>query len=610
MAQAIAETIFEQIRDENTDFFDKSISPVPGYSFNQYLTIKRCHLYRNSKYEDNTKYLGRDKLFFNIVNPPCEVATKQLNVDTKNIRLWPMNPKSQFSTYLLEKELKQWLKISEMGKILNDIAAEAPIYGSVALEKTPDGAKLVDIRRLILDPSVDTITDSRFVTTVHYMTPSELRKTGWDNVEEAINKFGSDQAAPSFEDKDGYLNQQDSSPYIKVYKRYGEVPKSWLQGGKSEEMVKSLFIVVGADMGETDDKGNITAEYGLVMFKSAWKKDWPYRDFHYTKSKGRWLGIGVIEMLFDVQESVNELKNQKRLSMEISSMHLFQTPDRQIVRNVLTDLENGDMILAKQPITPIATEERNLQAFNDEETSYGQQAERLTFAYEAVRGESPPSSTPLGTTQIVTAQASSVFAFKRENLCLFLREFFNELVMPQLLKDMTPAHIMRFTGTAMELLKMDKAAAEVVASDSLKQRILEGKVTSPEEIEMIKQLVITQYKKQGTNRFLDIKKAFYGDAEYEFDYIIDNEQADPQLIVNNLQKVITDVASGALNDPRVKLLYGKFAEKIGVSPVEWEMADEEAQSQLQANAQQNEQQRESGQGLETGQNQTPAPVSA
>ena len=577
-------SIFAQIRKESDDFFNNSISPVPGYSFNQYLTVKRCHLYHASKYESDILYLGREKLFFNVVNPPCEVASKMLNVDTKNIRLWPTNPKSYFSTYLLEKELKQWLKTSEFAEILNTIAIEAPIYGSVALEKVNGTAKVVDIRRLILDPSVENIEDSRFVTTIHYMTPTELRDSGWDNVETAIERFSTPEAAQPFEDADGSVNKQDSTPYIKIYKRYGEVPEYFLKGGKSEKLVKSVFIVAGADKVEVNKEKKVVGEAGVILFSSKWTKEWPFRDFHYTKIKGRWLGVGVIEMLFDVQQRVNELKNQKRVSMEISSMHLFQSPDKQIIRNVLTDLESGDLLTSINGIQPIANEERNLAAFKDEELSYIGQADKLSFAYEAVRGETPPTSTPLGVVQIATAQSTSVFAFKRENESIFLREFFNELVMPQLLSDLSEEHIMRFTGSSTELQKMDEAASELHTNEYIKTRILSGNVVNPAEVELAKQAAIKEYKKLGSSRFLKIKKEFYNKAEYEFDFVIDNEQVDPQVLASNLQKVIGDLAGNPniLNDPRMKLLYFQFAEKLGINRAELEMADEEAQGQLQA----------------------------
>jgi hypothetical protein len=574
------ENIFAQIRQESKDFYDNQISVVPGYSFNQYDTLKRIHLYLNSKFENGGQYLGRDLIFYNVVTSPCEVAMRMLNIDTKNIRLWPMNPKSYFSTFLLEKELKLWLKTSKMGQILNQIAEEAPRYGSVVLEKTKDGAEVVDLRRLINDPTVDRINDSRFVTTIHYMTPTQLRETNWDNVEQAIERFGSGELTEPFEDQDANFHQMISTPYIKVYKRYGEVPEHYF-GGTSDKMVKALFIVAGADYQyKSPETGKPADEMGLVLFKSKWHKEWPYKDFHYTKVKGRYLGLGIVEALFDVQVRFNEIKNTKRFSMELSSMHLFQTKDKSIMRNALTDLQNGDIINSPNGIEPIANEERNLQAYKEEEQGYMMQADRLSFATEAVNGTPLPASTPATNAVLAQQAATSVYAFKRENLALFLQDFFNELVLPQLMKDLTPEHIMRFVGTSQELQKLDEAAAEIYANDFVKSQMLSGKVVTPELVDLEKERARKEYRKMGETRFIKMKKAFYADAEFEFDFIIGNEQADPSTLATNTFTALSSVAQNPaiLQDPRIKMLFFKYAELLGVSPAEMELADQEAQS--------------------------------
>lgn len=576
------ESIFSYIRNEADDFYNGTISIVPGYTHNQYEIIKRAHLYTNSKYEDDSPYLGREKLFYNIVNPPNDVASRMLNVDTKHIRLWPMNPRSTFSTYLLEKELKVWLKKSKFGKILNQIAEEAPRFGSVALEKMKGDVRIVDIRKLINDPTVEKIQDSRFITVISYMTPAELRKTGWDNVEEAIAQFANTDTPPAFEDKSGDLNYLQSTPYIKVYKRYGEVPKKWIDGGKSEEMVRAVFICAGVEFLEKNAEGEAVEERGVILFKSKWHKEWPFKDFHYTKVKGRWLGVGITEMLFDMQVRMNELKNQKRIAMELSSMHLFQTPDKQIVRNVLTDLLPGDVIISKSGIAPIANEERNLPAFRDEEEGYSNHADRLTFAYEALRGEPMPASMPATNALLANQQAGSVFAFKRENLGLFLQEFFNELVLPQLLKDMTAEHIMRFTGAPEEIQKIDEMATELHLNDYIKRELLTTKnLPTPFTLEEIKNKRKAQLRKDGDSRFILVKEGLYNDLEFEFDFVIGNEQVDPAALVQNTQAVLMAVAQnpGLLDDPRLKLLFYKYAEGLGVSTGEIELAESQASSQ-------------------------------
>jgi len=575
--------IYSQIRTEIRDFITNYVAIVPGYSFNQYDTIKRINLYNNSKFENGGTYLGRDLIFWNVVNPPCEVATRMLDIDTKDIRLWPTNPKSYFSTWLLEKELKLWLKTSKFAKILNSIAEEAPKYGTVVLEKTTDGAKVVDLRRLVLDPTVESIKDSRFVETIHYMTPTELRNSGWDNVEQAIELFGAASAQEPYEDAYGNLNIAQSTPYIKVIKRYGEVPEWWIDGGKSEKVVKSLFIVCGVDSFGTNEQGIVTSENGITLFKSKWHKDWPFKDYHYTKIRGRWLGVGIIESLFDVQVRFNELKNSKRFSMELSTLHLFQTKDKSIVRNALTDLENGDIIYSPLGIEPIANEERNLGAWKDEEQGYADQTDRLTFAYAAVRGEPMASSTPAALAQLQANQSTSTFDFKRENQQIFLQEFFNDLVLPQLMKDLTPRHIMRFVGNSHDLQKLDEAAAQLHVNDFVKTSVIGGQMENlnPDVIEGVRKNAIQSYKTLGESRYLDIKDNFYDDVEFEFDFVIGNEQIDPAKMAQNTQSVLMAMAQNPqiLEDPRIKMLFFRYAEYLGVSPAEMQFADNQATSQ-------------------------------
>lgn len=585
--------IFSQIRQERSDFMYQFIQVVQGYPFNQYLNLKRIHLYLNSKYEDATQYNNRDKIFFNIVNYPCEVATKNLNVDTKDIRLQPLNEKSVFGTFLLEKELQQWLKTNKFGNTLNQIAEELPKYGSVVLEKTTEGAELIDLRRLMNDQTCEDLQKSRFIDIVYYMTPSELQKTGWDNVDIAIDRFSQTNAPDTYEDQRGSLNLIRSTPYIKVIKRYGEVPQSWLDGGKSEKLTRALFIVAGVDnIRMSEDQKVILEEQGVVLFSSAWRKEWPFKDFHYNKIKGRWMGMGIVESLFDVQERINEMKNQKRVAMELSSLHLFQTQDKLVVKNVLTDLQSGDILTMRSSLDPVVNEERNLPAFQDEEESYMAHVERISFAYEAARGANPEIETTATATLSNLQQSTSVYAFKRENFTNTLRDFFNDFVGKNLLKDLTAEHIMRFTGNTQELSKLDDAASDVYANDYVISKVLNGGYHGGRaDFEKGKAMALDTYRKLGENRFIKIKNAFYNDLAFEYDFNIANEQIDPTTIVQNSQVIFSALAQNPamLDDPRVKLLFYKYAEALGVNPGEIELADTRSSQQrsaLPANGQQ------------------------
>lgn len=579
-------SIISTIRKEWTDYMNNNVEIVDGYSFNQYDTIKQIHRYYNSRFENSNLYNGREKLFFNISKYRCTVASKMLNFDTKDIRLWPMNPQSEIATFLLEKELALWMKKNKMGKILNQIAEEAPIYGTVIIRKIKGGAKLVDLRRIAMDPTVESIQDSRFISIKHYLSEPELRakiKDGWDAeaIKTLIARKGMKQTAPAYESQ-GNVNQVISSPYFEIYERFGEVELEEITGKeKDEEKVRSLFIVADPDSKNED---------GLILFKSEWKGDYPFKDYHYAKTKGRYLGIGVIEDLFPAQERRNEIANQKRVSMEISGMHLFQTQGKTSLANILSDMQNGDVITTglNGQISPLATEERNLPAFGEEQKEYDALADRMSFSYDAVRGESLPASTPVTNALMQNQNANSVFAFKRENLGLTLQDLFNEIVLPQLVKDLSKEHILRFMGSVEDVQKLDGLITKSLLRNTIMERLLDGQIITEEDASKLEQELSGQLKQRGMNRFLKVIEGFYKDAEMEFDFMVTNEQENVATTATNLMTLITSLAQNPqmLDNPTVKTLLYEYAQKIGISPMKLELADnKKAEQQPQQPAQ-------------------------
>lgn len=591
--------IFGTMRGEINDFLYQPIEVVPGYLFNQYDTIKRCHLYVNSKFLDGNQYQGRDKIFFNIVKYRRDIAAKFLNIDSKDIRLWEMNPKSKWSTFLFEKELKLWMKKNKIGKLLNDCAVEAPTFGTVVLRKTKNGAVIEDLRRFFLDPTVENVQKSRFVTVKHILTESELKakvKDGWDP--EVIDKMIEDNRnlpqqsyAPNSYEKNSMTNIIRSSPYFEVYERFGEVPAKWLdESDDSGKLVRSLFIVYQPFSVYKDDNGNYAGEQGRVLFKSKWQGPWPFKDYHYTKTMGRWLGIGVIEDLFEAQERRNELANQKRISMEISSIHLFQTTGKNVVNNILSDLKSGDLIEAGPDglIQPVANEERNLNAFASEEEQYDALADKQSFATSQAAGEALQASTPATNAVISQNNTLSLFGFKRENFGLFIQEFFVDFVLDDLYKQLSDEHILRFAGTQEEIQALDQAYVEALTNKWVIDTVLTtGKVPPPEVVDFKKQDFMMGYKKEGSTRFVNIKEGFYDDIEFEFDILVTSEQENVATLAQNTFQILTAIAQNPnlLQDPIAKTLLFSYAEKIGVNPLKLDAA--EAQSQVQAPQQAN-----------------------
>lgn len=576
--------IFKTIREERQDFLNNEIEVVPGYNHSQYDTVKKIHLYYNSHYVDGdyeeVNGVTRKRIFDNMNSWRCEVATKMLDIDVKDFPLVGTDPDKDWNVFLLEKELKVWLKKHELGQKLNQIVEYLPVYGSVVLEKVKDGVQLVDLRYLYNDQAAESLEKARYINIKHYMSVGELRKMKgkWDNVDEAIDAFAA-KRAPGYDLNDGTTKTQtqpEGVPQVEIYKRYGEVPLSWFtdKAKDDNEYVLAKFIVAGIDNYTKNDEGVIIEEEGLILYKEQ-LKELPLKEVHYTKTIGRWLGIGIVEKLFEPQRRRNEIKNQEAKAMELAAITLLQTSDQTVVNNILTDVENGQILTPKSPITAVPTEARDLVAFTNAATATDTSADRLTFSYDVVRGDAAPASATLGSIQIQEQQAASAFDYKRENIKLFIAEYIKDIVFPQIEKELNAEHTLRFVGSLGDVQKIKEGYARCKARKMQWELFFAGKPI-PEEDVLVQEIL--QSFESGNNLWVKIQKDFYKGLDWEVD-IVTGENKNIFADLQNAQGVLNLLSADptALQDPVKRKILFKVLSNIGMHTAELEEMESEAQ---------------------------------
>ena len=146
-------------------------------------------------------------------------------------------------------------------------------------------------------------------------------------------------------------------------------------------------------MSETTDKrnGKVTVEGdGLVMEKITMR---PYREAHWKRQDGRWLGIGEVENQFENQVSRNMLTNLRRKNLMWSAKKIFQSPDDTVARNLIKDVKNGDVlnIMPNGNITQIDMSTRAQGEFTAAENVWEQNSDQKSFTFEIATGKSMPS---------------------------------------------------------------------------------------------------------------------------------------------------------------------------------------------------------------------------
>ena len=586
------DNIFSTIRTERYDFLNNEITIVGHLTFSQYNTIKKNHLYYTSHFESGDyeviNGVTRQKTFHNINSWRCDVATKMLDIDVKDFLLVGNKPDQDINVMLLEKELKYWMKKNKWGKILNQVVEELPVQGSVVLRKYgKNEAKVVDLRYLYVDQTAETLKDARYIIIRNLMSANELRKMKgkWNNVEDVLEKFkdysatvGYDNASEFSGNTNVAISKNNTQNLLEVWERWGEYPKSWVTNIEADEneYVWGKYIVCGADNVSRNDTGKITGESGTILWAEILDKDkdFPFKEVHYRKIKGRWLGQGIVEMTYEPQRRTNEIKNQEAKALELGALQLFQTRSTNLMSNVLTDADTGDIIQSNSEITPIATESRNLSGFNTAFQGEDKHADRLTFSYDAVRGEQTPASATLGSIQIQEQQATSAFDYKRENIAMFVQDYITDIVLPALEPMLNKEHVFRLTGSMDELAKIRTNIAKRYVHNTTVEKILNGELINEQEQEALLNLHLENLNLDGDKIWISVMKDFFKNLDYDVDLVVSGENKNIFSQLGNAQAILNSLQDPTiLQDPAKKTILFKMLSAMGMHVSELQELD-------------------------------------
>lgn len=569
--------ILRAINKEIQDYKTKQIQIVPGLFFNQYDTIQRIFFYYNSKFESgDVDDDGDKKYFYNIVKNPCKVFSKSIDFDTKNIRLLTAGGGDPLKTWFMERDLSYWMRDKQFGKVLNRIFRELPIFGSVVLKIVDGTPYFVDLRNFVVEQSADDLDSMNHKIEIHNFTPAQFRKVakqmkwGDEKVREVIDLF----------------HEMKDTSHIRVYERYGEVEEETETGAKSYPYKRVFIADVGVD--EFDKYGQLTVTHqGVELASDEWSPDEdPYWEFHAEKMSGRWLGIGVVETLFEPQVRENEIANVQAKTTYWAGLRIFQTRDSAVNRNLYTDTRNGEIMNVDSEITQINMEDRNLAFFNQETAKWLQNRAELTFSYDVVQGERLPAGTPLGSAQLSVTQTLSYFEGIQENIAMDVKEMLYKVIIPQFEKENSIEHTLRLVGNDLDayvsLIKNNLVLKEVVrlAVSSLQS----GPFPTNSDKDAIG-IAVESSIKQGKEHLLTIPKGYYKDTKYDVDIDITGESLDTRVRYATrfaiLQAITADPT--ALTDPTKKRIIYGMAEDGGINPSELFGADTRTMEDMMPN---------------------------
>ncbi len=561
---------FKKIGREINNYHTQSVKIVDGYDFKQKERIDENWRFYHSKFKTGkVDSEGFEKFFENIVKNPCNTAYNTIKFDPDDIIISPAPGQSSIETWLMDLDFRYWLKESSFTEVLDRVFYELPILGSAVIKKRNNDFYNVDLRNFVCDPSADNLMQSNFVIERHFMSPQQVAsmadKELWDSeaCQEAIDEF-----------------QPDKEDYIRIYERYGYISESVVkEDGDPTNKVYSRVICAVPQSKYTEGQPSITQDQfgpqaGTILRADEIDKEdeFPYREFHFEKIPGRWLGVSRVEVLSDPQVRVNEITNLRVKSSYFSALNIFQTRDDNFKKNILKEIANGDVVTAYDQITRIPTEERNLAAFDREEQKWKEAAIQNTFAYDIARGERPPAGTPLGSAQMAQEAIDSYFSTIRKRVASQIKEVIYNDIIPMFCK--RKEHYVKLAGEDLDRFK--KYVVQKRTNKAVIDFVINEKAApTQEQYDAIKMAVESKIKSEDVK----IPDNFYKDIKYRVDITITGQEKDLRMQSANMSMILQTMQQDpeVLVDPTKKRIFSKLLESVGININDIDIGPDEEQ---------------------------------
>lgn len=585
------------IRKAETDYTKGTTHQSKYVNFQMYDTLQKISAYLNSKFVSGpADSQGRKKPFFNIVVAAANIWFRATDIDRSNIKIRANNAKSWLDSFAATVVLRQWMKKEAFGIFLNEWGRVLARYGSAVTKFVENSTGLhisVTPWDTLICDSID--FDNNPKIEVLDLTEAQLRERivthGW--YETAVD--GLCQALTDRADLDK-RRKDNKADYIRIYELHGKLKRSLLvKEGETvtpedeKTYVQQMHVIsfVGTKTGRTMDYKDFT------LYAGEEEHD-PYFITHLIKEDGRSLAIGAVEYLFDAQWMQNHSAKAVKDTLDLASKLIFKTNDGSFVgQNVLTDMENGDIVVYglgndASEFSQLNNSKPDVAQWMNYSSQWKQLGNEITGISESMLGIAPKSGTAWRQTEAILQESYSLFELMTENKGLSLEQMFRERIIPWVRKtkldnaDEVSAILEDHEITRIDSMYIKSKSAREAKRKAIVEPLLRGEVPTMEGYQQAYQDAENQTREAlatlGNQRFFKPSEMTdkmwaeqFKDMEWDLEVDVTGENynaAEAMTTLNTALKLV--VTPGFEQNKRAQLIVGRILELAGaMSPIEY-----------------------------------------
>lgn len=525
--------LVKQVRGEVRDFLDESITitSIPGennrtydYNFSQRANIALIDLYWNSQFASGkTDAQGLQKLFMNVGRFRTDVAEMQIDIDVSNFLFIPTG-EDYWTPYFMSRDFHDYVREHDYGELINDWGADLPRYGTAVSKRVGDEIRRVPLKRLMNTQNARSLKEAAksggYVIEVMELTPQQMEEYPDWNLDNLV----------------------ESDEVQTVYERYGLITEKDIAMARGEDPTdadgENFFLgvaVVATDV----EKGGKDENSALLFAEKIEEDEFPYEEVHWSRQDDRWQGIGVMEEQFQNQLAKNLTTHYRQKTMYWAGKKMFAgTNAEDAPNNLAMEVKDGGVIHmgAGGTLTPINTQTQHLGDINAMDAMVDNQADQMSFTYEAATGDSPKSGTPYSLQVQVDNTLQKHFGKKKERFGAFLRRIFFNQQVEIFKRDRRKEHTLTFKQTDDGYEELRMAMVETHAANRWLDARAQGKRVSLQEIRQ----KVEEESIKSPYQVVTLPKGAYDNAKYSTDLILTGERRNMFAEVETLKTLLAD----------------------------------------------------------------------
>jgi len=590
--------------------------------------------YFNRQFEDPYYEDGMEKLFYPLSYIMARTLFENTDIDTKDMQLNAENPDSVDVTAILKPAIRQHMKDTDFGEVINQTRAEMINMGHVIVKEVDGESKVVDLRNIVRPANMMDIQDGSFAERI-LMTWEDMlaNKSEWEDSWELIEEMREVMTGTLEEVKDGekthYVTSKgrkvetliggENSGYFIVYEYW-----TWDQFlvGKKNLMTKGCIKYLDCQVlrpEDNDDSFNWTPHVEIERFASPYservrnskrlaelKKQgqivngdevrmYPYEEQRLITIPGRWMGLGVYELTAPMQEQFNEIMNDKRRFDQLNHKGIIvhRQPSNGestgLTQEFIQSLATGAVISVEQDeeLTRLnmGTMVNDFVASADKIFELARQVAGVTASGT---GEELPASTTATIGVINQQKAKTTFDIVIEQQSLFFKRLFEKFKLKSIIEELTAKEWAQLLGDPTELNAVEEKYVRNYAYGLVNEAVVRGELVQPEQVEQLVEAI--QNERDKMPRFAQFKRDLIKNIRTTVEFVVTNESFDKLNRIRELQQAIQNAIQNPYNTLSIERLQEELLDLLNLSGRKYRMTEAELKAKAEAEQRQAEMQ--------------------